>query len=112
MEYQKQTTSDNNSTAQRMSDDEKLVHICLAVGALENVRSQEFDENPKSRRSRILDNILERCLAITDMYGMDDWELDKISKAWGVLDVAELWIKEHFVECSHDNVAQREAAQK
>lgn len=90
-----------------MTDDEKVLHVSMAVGSLETVRAREFDENPKSRRARVLGDLLGRCLLVTDMYRMDAWEPEKLNKAWDVLAETEKRIKEVFWEPNTMAIAEQ-----
>ena len=79
-----------------LSDDAKTIHIALAVGLLEIVRADEEDINPKSRRSKAIGTLIDRCWNVNDCYRPEAWPPAKLEKAAAVLDKIEAVIKRHF----------------
>lgn len=79
-----------------MTDDEKAMHVSIAIGALETVRSAEYDIKPKSARSLALANLIDNSLRVLDMYRANAWVDSKRTKAAYVLDAIERMISRSF----------------
>lgn len=64
-----------------MTFDEKTLHVAIAISALELVRSEEEEINPKSARSRSLQNLIDNAARVIGYYKMNDWSADNLDKA-------------------------------
>lgn len=79
-----------------MTDDTATIHISLGIGMLEIVRYYEGKKNPKSARSRALNNLIDNAQKVCDFYRVNAWPPHKLAKASDVLDEVEAVIKRRF----------------
>lgn len=79
-----------------MTDDEKTMHVSIAIGALETVRFGEEQINPKSARATALKNIIDNAYRVVDMYRINSWEQEKLNIAARVLEKIEADITRAF----------------
>lgn len=79
-----------------MNDDEKSLHICLAMGLIELVKTDEEDTKPKGARAAKLKNLYDGLDKIIDMFRINSWPLEKQILAGVVLDKIELTVKRSF----------------
>lgn len=77
-----------------LSDDQKAVYLALAVSAMESIRSDEFDRNPKSARHRMINDLIDRCLKAVDYYRMDAMGNDKLNKVGAIIDQLQAMLSE------------------
>ena len=78
----------------QLSDDQKAVYLALAVSAIESIRSDEFDRNPKSARHRMINDLIDRCLKSIDYYRMDAMPLDKLNKVGEIIDQLQITLRD------------------
>ena len=79
-----------------MTDNEASIHVSLAIGCLETIRYDENKQNPKSARSRALNDLIDRSLKVCDMYRLHAWTQENQNKAAKVLDSIEVMVKQAF----------------
>jgi len=76
-------------TSRQLSEDGKTIQCSLAIGFLEIVRSLEHDINPKSARSRALDNLIDNSWKVVDQFRVNSFPPAKLRFASDVLDAVE-----------------------
>lgn len=77
-----------------MTDDQKAIYLALAVSAIESIRSDEFDRNPKSARHRMVNDLIDRCLKAVDYYRMNSLPIDKLNKVGEIIDQLQVMLKD------------------
>ena len=60
-----------------MDDDSKALYICLAMGLIEMVLTDEVDTKPRGARATALKSLYDRCDKIIDYYRLVSWPLEK-----------------------------------
>jgi len=79
-----------------MTDDEKILHLSIGVGAIETIRYEENKLNPKSARARALNALVDKALKAVDYYHMNTWQPEKLNTAAQVLEHVEKTIQQAF----------------
>jgi len=72
-----------------MTDDEKSIHVSLAVGHLDLVHYFEKKENPKGIRAREVGRVIDQSMRLIDLFRLFAWEGEKSAKASRFLDEVE-----------------------